>query len=191
MLHIFAQGAPSHLDTWDPKPELAKFDGKSLPNGGTGFASPFQFPKQGKSGLEMSEVWPALSQHADKLAVIRSAYTDIPAHDQATIFMNTGSLRFSRPSVGAWVSYGLGTENRNLPGYVVLNNDWVPNGGLENFGSSFLPAGHQATAMRAKGVPVDNIVPGDPPPVQRRKLDLLDMRVLGAGKVRASYAFAG
>jgi hypothetical protein len=87
--------------------------------------------------------------------------------------MHTGRIIGQAPSIGAWVSYGLGTENKNLPGYVVLNNDWVPNGGLENFGSSFLPASHQATQIRPSGVPVDNIVASDASDVQRRKLSLL------------------
>ena len=175
VLHIFAQGAPSHLDTWDPKPELAKFDGKSMPNGGTGFASPFQFPKQGKSGLEMSEVWPALSQHADKLAVIRSAYTDIPAHDQATIFMNTGSLRFSRPSVGAWVLYGLGSENQSLPGFVALSPGNVD---AQNLRSSFLPGAFQGTAVNSTRNRPEELIENIRNkfvslPEQRRQLDLL------------------
>ena len=175
VLHIFAQGAPSHIDTWDPKPELAKFDGKSLPNGGTGFASPFQFPKQGKSGLAMSEVWSALSQHADKLAVIRSTYTDIPAHDQATIFMNTGSLRFSRPSVGAWVLYGLGSENQSLPGFVALSPGNVD---AQNLRSAFLPGAFQGTAVNSTRNRPEELIENIRNkfvslPEQRRQLDLL------------------
>ena len=98
---------------------------------------------------------------------------EVPLHGQQNLLLHTGRVLGQAPSLGAWVSYGLGTENRNLPGYVVLNNDWVPNGGLENFGSSFLPASHQATMMRAKGVPVDNIAATDPEAIQRRKLALL------------------
>jgi hypothetical protein len=98
---------------------------------------------------------------------------ELPLHGQQNLLLHTGRILGQAPSFGAWVSYGLGTENRNLPGYVVLNNDWVPNGGLENFGSSFLPASHQATMVRAKGVPVDNIVPHDAAAIQRRKLALL------------------
>src|SRR4029079_19631595 len=92
---------------------------------------------------------------------------------QQALLMHTGRILGQAPSLGAWVSYGLGTENKNLPGYVVLNNDWVPNGGLENFGSSFLPASHQATQIRPGGVPVDNIVSAEPADVQRRILSLL------------------
>ena len=156
--------------SWDPKPELAKFDGKSLPNGGTGFASPFQFPKQGKSGLQMSEVWPALSQHADKLAVIRSAYTDIPAHDQATIFMNTGSQQFGRPSMGSWVTYGLGSESQDLPGFVVLTSrDQEASCGQFFYdfywGAGFLPSSHQGVKLRSGADPV--LYLSDPPGIDR------------------------
>jgi hypothetical protein len=98
---------------------------------------------------------------------------ELPLHGQQNLLLHTGRIIGQAPSFGAWMSYGLGTENLNLPGYVVLNNDWVPNGGLENFGSSFLPASHQATMMRAKGVPVDNITPVDPALIQRTKLSLL------------------
>ncbi len=175
VLHIFAQGAPSHLDTWDPKPELTKFDGKSLPGGGTGFGSPFKFPKQGKSGIEVSEVWPLLSQHIDKMAIIRSAYTDIPAHDQATIFMNTGSLRFSRPSVGAWVLYGLGSENQSLPGFVALSPGNVD---AQNLRSAFLPGAFQGTAVNSTRNRPEEIIENIRNkfvslPEQRRQLDLL------------------
>ena len=175
VLHIFAQGAPSHLDTWDPKPELTKFDGKSLPGGGTGFASPFKFPKQGKSGIEVSEVWPLLSQHIDKMAIIRSAYTDIPAHDQATIFMNTGSLRFSRPSVGAWTLYGLGSENQSLPGFVALSPGNVD---AQNLRSAFLPGAFQGTAVNSTRNRPEEIIENIRNkfvslPEQRRQLDLL------------------
>src|SRR5882724_13351234 len=107
VLHIFASGAPSHIDTWDPKPELDKYNEKSLPgdNGGVAFASPFKFKKSGKSGVEVSEVFPLIGEHIDELAVIRSMYTDIPDHAAATVMMNTGSTRLIKPSVGAWLTY--------------------------------------------------------------------------------------
>jgi hypothetical protein len=99
---------------------------------------------------------------------------ELPLHGQQNLLLHTGRIIGSAPSFGAWVSYGLGKENDNLPGYVVLNNDWVPNGGLENFGSAYLPASHQATLLRAAGTPVDNIVAADPEALQRRKLALLE-----------------
>src|SRR5207253_5969672 len=117
VVHIFAQGAPSHVDTWDPKPTLAQYDGQSIPGSdGVAMASPFKFAKKGKSGIEVSEVFPKLGDMVDDLAVVRSMHTDIPAHEVATVFMNTGSTRLARPSMGSWVLYGLGTENQNMPG---------------------------------------------------------------------------
>jgi Protein of unknown function (DUF1501) len=127
VVHVFAQGAPSHVDTWDPKPALEQYDGKSIPNmDGVAMASPFKFTRQGQSGIEVSEVFPKLGALADDLAVIRSMYTDIPAHEVATLFMNTGSTRFIRPSIGSWVLYGLGTENQNMPGYISLRPGGTP-----------------------------------------------------------------
>src|SRR5215831_11164405 len=134
VVHIFAQGAPSHVDTWDPKPALAQYDGKEIPGmDGLAMASPFKFTKRGTCGLEVSEVFPKLGDLADDLAVIRSMYTDIPAHEVATVFMNTGSTRLARPSMGSWVLYGLGTENQNMPGYVSLRPGGTPPGGSSNW----------------------------------------------------------
>src|SRR4029079_16610802 len=117
VIHIFAQGAPSHVDTWDPKPVLAKYEDQTLPGlNGVAMPSPFKFSKHGKSGIEVSEVFSAIGQHVDDLAVTRSMYTDIPAHDIATVMMNTGSTRLARPSMGSWVLYGMGSENENMPG---------------------------------------------------------------------------
>src|SRR4029434_4426477 len=107
VIHIFAQGAPSQVDTWDPKPELTKMDGKALPGmNGVALASPFKFSKHGQSGIEVSEVFPKLAEHVDELAVSRSLQTDIPAHDVATVMMSTGSTRMVKPSLGAWLLYG-------------------------------------------------------------------------------------
>ena len=126
VIHIFAQGAPSHVDTWDPKPALTKNDGKSISGGnGVAFGSPFKFTPQGRSGIEFSEVFPSLAKHADSMAVVRSLHTDIPAHEVATVFMNTGSVRLAKPSLGAWTLYGLGSENQNMPGFISLR----PRGG--------------------------------------------------------------
>src|SRR5260221_3443450 len=127
VVHVFAQGAPSHVDTWDPKPALAQYDGKTLPGmDGVAMASPFKFEKKGKSGIEVSEVFPKLGELVDDLALIRSMHTDIPAHEVATVYMNTGSTRLARPSMGSWVLYGLGTENQNMPGYISLRPGGTP-----------------------------------------------------------------
>ena len=135
--------------------------------------SPWEFRQRGQSGLWVSDLFPKLAQVADDLCVVRSMVGELPLHGQSNLLLHTGRSLGQAPSLGSWVSYGLGSANSNLPGYVVLNNDWVPNGGLENFGSSFLPTSHQATMMRAKGVPVDNIAPKDSSTTQRRKLALL------------------
>src|SRR3989440_12812931 len=130
VVHIFAQGAPSHVDTWDPKPALTQYDGKTIPGqNGVAMASPFKFSKKGKSGIEVSEVFPKLGELVDDLTVIRSMYTDIPAHEVATVFMNTGSTRLARPSIGSLVLYGLGTENQNMPGYISPRPGGTPPGG--------------------------------------------------------------
>ena len=121
VIHIFAEGGPSHVDTWDPKPELAKYADKTLPGlDGLAFPSPFKFNKMGKSGIEVSEVFPKLGELVDEMAVIRSLWTDIPAHEVAQRFMNTGSLQLPKPSWGSWVLYGLGTDNQNMPGFITL-----------------------------------------------------------------------
>ena len=184
IIFCFMDGGPSHVDTFDPKPMLKKHEGKAIGESAVTkrsqssanrvwFGSPWEFKQRGQSGLWVSELFPHIARVADRLCVVRSMVGELPLHGQQNLLLHTGRILGQAPSLGAWVSYGLGTENRNLPGYVVLNNDWVPNGGLENFGSSFLPASHQATMFRARGVPVDNIAPGDSSLVQRQKLALL------------------
>ncbi len=184
IIFCFMDGGPSHVDTFDYKPMLAKHQGEKIGSryvtkrsqssaDRVWLGSPWAFRPRGNSGLLVSDLFPQIAKVADKLCVIRSMVGELPLHGQSNLLLHTGRIIGQAPSFGAWVSYGLGTENQNLPGYLVLNNDWVPNGGLENFGSSFLPASHQATMMRAKGVPVDNMTPHDVPSVQRRKLALL------------------
>ena len=184
IIFCFMDGGPSHVDTFDPKPMLKQHEGKAIGASAVSkraqsnanrvwFGSPWEFKQRGQSGLWVSELFPHLAKVADHLCVVRSMVGELPLHGQQNLLLHTGRIIGQAPSFGAWMSYGLGTENHNLPGYVALNNDWVPNGGLENFGSSFLPASHQATMMRAKGVPVDNITPSDSAAIQRRKLALL------------------
>lgn len=184
VIFCFMDGGPSHVDTFDPKPKLKEHEGQAIGAGAVSkrsqsnadrvwFGSPWEFHQRGESGLWVSDLLPHLAQVADELCVVRTMVGELPLHGAQNLLLHTGRILGQAPSLGAWVSYGLGTENRDLPGYVLLNNDWVPNGGLENFGSSFLPASHQATMMRAKGVPVDNIAPAHPTAVQRRTLQLL------------------
>lgn len=184
IIFCFMDGGPSHVDTFDPKPLLAQHQGRAIGENAVSkrsqsaphrvwLGSPWKFRPRGLSGLPVSDLLPHLARVADELCVVRSMVGELPLHGAQNLLLHTGRVLGQGPAFGAWVSYGLGTENQNLPGYVVLNNDWVPNGGLENFGSSFLPATHQATMMRARGVPVDNISPTDAADVQRRQLALL------------------
>lgn len=158
VIHIFAQGAPSHLDTWDPKPSLVKMDGKTIPGGDIALGSPFTFSKYGKSGLEVSSAFAKTAAHADDLAVVRSMWTDIPAHEVATVFMNTGSLRIAKPSLGSWLVYGLGTENQNLPGFIALRGGGLPPGGASNYQSAFLPGVYQGTSINTQAPSVPQMI---------------------------------
>ncbi|HVL14592.1 MAG TPA: DUF1501 domain-containing protein, partial [Gemmata sp.] len=156
VIFLCMDGAPSHVDTFDYKPKLTADDGKTPPRGGGGFrvgklmGSPFKFQKRGQSGLPISELFPELSKHADKLCLLNGMHTDLPNHPQAFIQMHCGVFQFPRPSLGAWVLYGLGTENANLPGFVTINPP-RNNGGPQNYGASFLPAMYQGTKIGGGG----------------------------------------
>ena len=184
VIFCFMDGGPSHVDTFDPKPLLKKHEGQAIGEAAVTkrsqsnpqrvwLGSPWEFRQRGQSGLWISDLLPHMADVADDLCIVRSMVGDLPLHGAQNLLLHTGRILGQGPSLGAWVSYGLGTLNRNLPTYVLLNNDWVPNGGLENFGSSYLPATHQATTMRAKGLPVDNIQPAESSDVQRRQLAFL------------------
>lgn len=157
VLFLCMEGAPSHVDTFDYKPKLSEDDGKAAParRGGFGGAgklmgSPFKFKQNGKSGLYISELFPELGKHADDLCLLNGMHTDLPNHPQAFIQMHCGIFQFPRPSMGAWVTYGLGTENTNLPGFITLSPAGN-NGGPVNYGSSFLPAVYQGTKIGRGG----------------------------------------
>jgi hypothetical protein len=180
VIHIFAQGAPSQVDTWDYKPALAQYDGNSLPGmDGVAMASPFKFQKYGQSGIEVSEVFPNLAKHVDDMALIRSMWTDIPAHEVATVMMNTGSLRMAMPSLGSWSVYGLGTENQNMPGFISLRaGGALPPGGTSNWQSAFLPGVFQGTSINTDSDSVEDMIQNIKNPYislkeQRRQLDLV------------------
>ena len=152
IIFLCMQGGPSHLDTFDPKPLLNRDHDKPSKGRNSGAklqGSPFAFAHHGQSGLQISELFPHLAQRADELCVIRSMKTDIPNHPQAMIQLHTGSPRFVRPSMGAWVLYGLGSENQNVPGFVTIN----PPGqiGAQTYGSAFLPASCQGTRVGTSG----------------------------------------
>ncbi|MEO5804192.1 MAG: DUF1501 domain-containing protein [Verrucomicrobiota bacterium] len=179
VIHIFANGAPSQVDTWDPKPALAKFDGKSIGGGGVAMPSPFKFQKYGRSGIEVSEVFPNLAKHVDDMAIIRSMYTDVPAHEIATVMMNTGSRQLAKPCLGSWSVYGLGSENQNMPGFISLRNGGgLPTGGTQNWGSAFLPGVYQGTSVNTQAASVEEMIQNIKNPYvsqdeQRRQLDLI------------------
>jgi len=155
VIFLCMSGGPSHVDTFDYKPKLAADSGKSAASAGrlargTLLGSPWNFSQHGQSGLWISELFPEVARHADDLCLIHSMQTDLPAHPQAFLQMHTGSFQFTRPSLGAWTLYGLGTENENLPGFITLNAP-VNNGGAQNFGSAFLPAIFQGTRIGSEG----------------------------------------
>jgi hypothetical protein len=186
IVFLFLNGGPSHVDTFDPKPALAKFEGQQ-PSGnlykkskGTGFMpSPFAFSKHGQSGIEVSETLPHLGQVIDDCCIIRSMHTDVPNHEPALLAMHTGNLQPVRPSFGSWLLYGLGTENENLPGYIVLrpSNQIVVGPAL--WSNSFLPAQYQAASVLTQDMQVDQLLTDIRNPLlsrseQREELDLLD-----------------
>src|SRR5665213_3512532 len=179
VVHIFAAGAPSQVDTWDPKPALAKYDGQPVGGRGVAMQSPFKFQRYGRSGIEVSEVFPKIAEHVDDLAIIRSMYTDIPAHEIATVMMNTGSRQLAKPCLGSWSIYGLGTENQNMPGFISLHNGGgLPAGGTQNWGAAFLPGVYQGTSINTSAGPVDKMIENISRPYvteseQRRQLDLI------------------
>ena len=184
-IFLFMNGGPSHLDTFDPKPALAKYEGQQ-PSGdiykkskGSGFIpSPLRFAKHGHSGIDVSETLPNIAQVIDDCTVIRSMHTDVPNHEPALLMMNTGNLQPIRPSLGSWLLYGLGSENENLPGYVVLRPSNKIVVGPALWSSSFLPAQYQATTVYTDDMRVDKLVANVRNPAlsrdqQREQLDLL------------------
>lgn len=185
VIFLFMNGAPSHVDTFDPKPALAQYEGK-MPEGdlyrkkkGAGFMpSPFAFSKHGQSGMDVCETLPGLASVIDDCCVIRSMHTDVPNHEPGLLMMHTGNIQPIRPSIGSWCLYGLGTENQNLPGYVVLRPGPGIVVGPALWSNSFLPADYQATSVLATDIKVEKLVnhirnPHLDLPAQRRQLDLL------------------
>lgn len=174
VIHIFLEGGLSHVDSFDPKTELLRRHGTPIPSLSplddqsqessqsyrehVALGSPFQFAQHGESGLEISELFPHISDHADKLCIVRSMHGDDPAHQQAMMLMNCGDTRLVRPSMGSWVTYGLGCENENLPGFVVLYHQSLPLKGPENWQSAFLPGSYQATSVDTQFTQVDQLL---------------------------------
>lgn len=153
VIFLCMNGGPSHVDLFDHKPALAKNSDTAISRSGPKLLpSPFEFQQHGESGLWFSEVCPHIAQHADDICMIHSMQTDLPNHSQAFIQMHTGSFQFTRPSMGAWTVYGLGTENTDLPGFITLNPP-ADNGGARNYGTSFLPSVFQATKIGTNQIP--------------------------------------
>jgi hypothetical protein len=189
VIWLFMNGGQSQVDTWDYKPQLAKRDGQSLAgfDNKTGFfpeqvgglmKSPFKFTQHGQSGTWTSEIFPNLAQHVDDLAFIHSCFTETNNHSPALFQINTGMSRMGFPCVGSWVTYGLGTESQNLPGFVVMYDTLgrgLPKGHSLNWGAGFLPGVFQGTALNPNGEPIDNLTrPKNlSPERQRAQLDLL------------------
>jgi hypothetical protein len=174
IIFLFMQGAISQVDTLEYKPHLQKDDGHPGPGGGTLTGSRFKFQQYGETGSWFSELLPNIAKHADKLCWLRGLHTDTPAHPQAVVQLHTGSANaaLTRPSMGSWLLYGLGTENQDLPGYVTINPP--PNfGGAVNFGSAFLPAHFQGTRINDQGY-LPNLKPRSALNLQRKQLDLLE-----------------
>ncbi|MCR9117442.1 MAG: DUF1501 domain-containing protein [bacterium] len=186
VIHLFMNGGPSHVDTFDHKPELAKYAGKKLPipnlkterPTGAALPSPYKFKKYGESGLEVSEIFAETAKHADDMAVIHSMQAEVPNHEPSLSLMNCGDSRLVRPSVGAWTTYGLGTENQNLPGYVVMCPKGYPIKGAQNWQSAFLPGVFQGTYIETRHTEIEKLIENIKNPVidnasQRRQLDAL------------------
>ncbi len=185
VIHLFANGGPSQVDTFDPKPELTKWHGKPLPNTfkterrtGAAFGSPFKFQKYGKSGLEISELFPKLGECADDLCVIRSMHADVPNHEPSFLLMNCGEARLPRPSMGSWVTYGLGTENQNLPGFITMCPNGLPTSESANWQSAFLPGIYQGTYVNTANTDPERLIENlrngyTPLDRQRAQLDFL------------------
>jgi hypothetical protein len=184
VIFLFMDGGVSQVDSFDPKPLLEKYHGKPFPakveptqfnNVGNTLASPWKFKKYGQSGLPVSDLFPHTARCADDLAVIRSMVSDFSEHTNANYFFHSGNGLQGRPSMGAWVTYGLGSECRDLPGFVVLGSGMIPPGGIDCFGSGYLPAAYQGSIFKNGAHPVSDLTPpgGESAKTRAAKRDLI------------------
>ncbi|MFT5122700.1 MAG: hypothetical protein ACI9TH_002837 [Kiritimatiellia bacterium] len=185
VIHLFMNGGPSHVDTFDPKPMLTKYDGQKLPidlkterKTGVAMKSPFAFKQYGQSGIEVSELFSHVGEMIDEVAVIRSMHANVPNHEPSLMLMNCGANTLVRPAVGSWLTYGLGTENQNLPGFIVMSPGGLPIKGAQNWGSGFLPGTFQGTYINTKHTKIDDLIENIrntqlSGAEQRRQIDLL------------------
>ena len=196
VIHFFLNGGPSHVDTFDPKPALARYAGQALPSPnlqterktGAAFPSPFAFRRYGQCGLEVSELFSRVAEHSDDLCVLRSLQADLPNHEPSLMLMNCGHAQMSRPSLGSWVTYGLGTENQNLPGFVAMCPGGYPIKEAENWQSGFLPGVFQGTYIDSQHTAIEKLIENirnsrTTLTEQRQQLDLLER--LNAEHLRA------
>src|SRR6059058_1372705 len=190
VIWLFMNGGPSHVDTWDYKPELEKRHGQELKgfDKTTGFfvnqvgplmKSPFKFRQHGGCGAWVSDLFPNMAKHVDKMAFLYSCWTDSNNHSPALFKINTGMARMGFPCLGSWVTYGLGSESQNLPAFCVMYDTLgrgIPKGHAQNWGAGFLPGIYQGTAFKPQGAPIDNLSrsPEQTAPQQRAQLDLLN-----------------
>jgi len=183
VIFCYLSGGLSHIDSFDPKPRLAKEAGQPMPfktertmfnDDGAIMPSPWEFQRYGESGIPVSELFPYIAKQADDLTVIRSMVAPFMEHAQANFFFHGGQPFTGFPSLGAWTTYGLGTENENLPGYVVLGSGVIPLGGINMYGNGFLPAVHQGSFLYPENEePLNNIRPKESDPLQRERLEYL------------------
>ena len=166
VIHLFMNGGPSHVDTFDPKPSLEKYAGKALPvdnpkterKTGAAFPSPFKFQKYGQSGIEVSELFAKTAQHVDDMCIIRSMHANVPNHEPSLLLMNCGEARLIRPSMGSWLTYGLGTENQNLPGFIAMCPGGYPIQESQNWQAGFLPGIYQGTYIDTNQTEVNKLI---------------------------------
>src|SRR5688572_618648 len=165
VIHIFANGGASQVDTFDPKPALEKWNGKEIPlqlrterKTGAAFKSPFKFKKYGRSGIEVSDLFPNVAESVDEMAIIRSMHADVPNHEPSLLLMNCGEARQVRPAMGSWVSYGLGSENQNLPGFISMCPGGYPIQESQNWQSGFLPGIFQGTYVNTEHTKIEKLI---------------------------------
>ena len=166
VVHLFMNGGPSQVDTFDPKPMLDRYHGKSLPSTnlrterktGAAMRSPYKFRKHGQSGIEVSELFAQTARHIDNMCIIRSMHADVPNHEPSLMLMNCGHGRLPRPSMGAWITYGLGSENQNLPGFVAMCPGGYPIVATQNWRSAFLPGAYQGTYINTQHTDVQKLI---------------------------------
>jgi hypothetical protein len=185
VIHVFANGGASHVDTFDPKPKLAEYHGKEIPvklqterKTTTAFKSPFKFEKRGQSGIEVSELFAKTAESIDDICVIRSMYADVPNHEPSLLLMNCGEARLPRPAFGSWVTYGLGSENQNLPGFIAMCPGGYPIQESQNWQNAFLPGVYQGTYIDTRHTDVEKLIENvrnnfTTSKEQRAQLDLL------------------